>query len=413
MKLADLAALDGAISNVRLWRIGDLDHKIIPTKAAINKLRDILASNVGGGTMDLVWGPEIDFKESSTQVYKFLGSEKYQPVLTSVYAGLGIPPTLTGAAGASGGYTNNYVSLKTLIERLEYGREVLKQFWQHEIKLVQKAMGFRFPAEIHFDSIILSDEAAQKQLLVQLADRDIISHETLLERFRELPSIEKIRVRREERARVNDALSPKKAGPYHNPQHKDDIAKIALTKDIIDKDIYLNGLGLPPSEVDEINKLEEKSQQPPQEKKPDLVDPKGGRPLNSRDTRPRKQKRVLPRSGDSLAVTLWAYESQKTIAELVAPMALNHFKKKNARSLTKNEFDQLEYLKLCILTGMEPFMDIDESVIKSIIDTNTKPSASFKNNVQEAVASFVKNQKRKPNIDEMRYIYASTFAALA
>ena len=73
MKLADLAALDGAISNVRLWRIGDLDHKIIPTKAAINKLRDILASNVGGGTMDLVWGPEIDFKESSTQVYKFLG----------------------------------------------------------------------------------------------------------------------------------------------------------------------------------------------------------------------------------------------------------------------------------------------------------------------------------------------------
>ena len=26
MKLADLAALDGAISNVRLWRIGDLDH---------------------------------------------------------------------------------------------------------------------------------------------------------------------------------------------------------------------------------------------------------------------------------------------------------------------------------------------------------------------------------------------------
>jgi hypothetical protein len=148
MKLADLAALDGAISNVRLWTIGDLDHKIIPTKAAINRLRDILASNVGGGTMDLVWGPEIDFKESTTQVYKFLGAEKYQPVLTSVYAGLGIPPTLTGAAGASGGYTNNYVSLKTLIERLEYGREILKEFWSQEIKMVQQAMGFRFPAEM-------------------------------------------------------------------------------------------------------------------------------------------------------------------------------------------------------------------------------------------------------------------------
>ena len=109
MKLADIAALDGAISNVRLWTVGDLDHKIIPTKAAINKLRDILASNVGGGTMDLVWGPELKFTESQSQVYRFLGSEKYQPVLTSIYAGLGIPPTLTGASG-SGGYTNNYVS---------------------------------------------------------------------------------------------------------------------------------------------------------------------------------------------------------------------------------------------------------------------------------------------------------------
>ncbi len=180
-------------------------------------------------------------------MYKFLGAEKYQPVLTSIYAGLGIPPTLTGAA-SGGGYSNNYVSLKTLVERLEYGREKLKDFWMNEIKLVQKAMGFRFPAEIHFDSIILSDEAAQKQLLVQLADRDIISHETLLERFRELPTIEKIRVRREERTRTNDPGAPKKAGPFHNPQHKQDMAKLAMTKDVLDKDMYLESLGLPPAE---------------------------------------------------------------------------------------------------------------------------------------------------------------------
>jgi hypothetical protein len=414
MKLADLAALDGAISNVRLWRIGDLDHKIIPTKAAINKLRDILASNVGGGTMDLVWGPEIDFKESSTQVYKFLGSEKYQPVLTSVYAGLGIPPTLTGAA-TGGGYTNNFVSLKTLVERLEYGREILKGFWQHEIKLVQKAMGFRFPAEIHFDSIILSDEAAQKQLLVQLADRDIISHETLLERFRELPAIEKIRVRREERARVNDALAPKKAGPYHNPQHKEDIAKIALTKDVLDNDIYLENLGLPTSEIDQINKIEVDDDPKPvvEDTDPASPDPKGGRPNNSRDQQKRKEKRVLPRSKGDVSTTLWAYEAQKDISELVMPMALAHFKKKNARSLTKSEFDQLEYLKLCILTGIKPYMDIDADVIKAIIDSGTKPSGDFKSEIETSIADFSQSQNRKPSVDEMRYIYASTFASFS
>jgi len=117
MKLADLAALDGTISQVRLWTVGDFDQKIVPTKAGLEKIRNILASNVGGGTMDLVWGPELKFTESNSQAYKFLGSEKYQPVLTSIYAGLGIPPTLTGASGNNGGYTNNYVSLKTLVER--------------------------------------------------------------------------------------------------------------------------------------------------------------------------------------------------------------------------------------------------------------------------------------------------------
>ena len=101
-------------------------------------------------------------------------------------------------------------------------------------------MGFRFPAEMHFDSIILSDEASEKQLLIQLADRDIVSHETLLERFGEMPNIEKIRVRREEKERENDMLSPNKAGPYHNPQHKEDIAKIALSKDALDNKEYLD-----------------------------------------------------------------------------------------------------------------------------------------------------------------------------
>lgn len=407
MKLADVAALDGAISNVRLWTVGDLDHKIIPTKAAINKLRDILASNVGGGTMDLVWGPELKFTESQSQVYKFLGGDKYQPVLTSIYAGLGIPPTLTGAS-SGGGYSNNFVSLKTLIERLEYGREVLSQFWRHEIKIVQKAMGFRLPAEIHFDSIILSDEAAQKKLLMDLADRDIISQETLLERFREMPSIEKVRVRREERERSNDSASPKKAGPYHNPQHKDDMAKIALTKDILDSE-YLENLGVPYADPPAV--------EPPSSDAPKDSENKpiqdNGRPKFSRDTQKRKQKRVLPRSSDATSKTLWAMEAQAKISEIVSPIALAHFDKKNIRSLNKAEVDQLEHLKLCILTGMQPFMDINEGVIKQLIDNKTKPSDEFYTLANAKKLDFVDSNQREPNTSEIRFIYSATFGEMS
>lgn len=403
MKLADIAALDGAISNVRLWTIGDLDHKIIPTKAVINKLRDILASNVGGGGMDMVWGPELKFTESQSQVYKFLGAEKYQPVLTSIYAGLGIPPTLTGAS-TGGGYTNNYVSLKTLIERLEYGRDVLTSFWQKEIEIVQKAMGFRYPAEIHFDSIILSDESAEKNLLIQLADRDIISQETLLERFRELPTIEKVRVRREGKERDTEDYAPQKVSPYHNPQHKEDIAKLGMTKDIVDTEDYFDSLDIPhkkkedmPKDVPTDNKNANKPIRSP------------GRPDFSKDSVKRKQKRVLPRSSDAAIAVLWASEAQDKIQKILGPIALAHFNKKNIRSLSKSEVDQLEHLKLCILCGLEPFMEINESVIKDLLESQKRPSQEFASIASDRKNLFIEINNRQPSCQEMKSIYSSAF----
>ena len=415
MKLADLAALDGAISNIRLWTVGDLDHKIAPKKAIIDRLRDILASNVGGGTMDLVWGPELKFQESNSQVYRFLGSEKYQPVLTSIYAGLGIPPTLTGIAGSSGGYSNNYVSLKTLIERLEYGRIILAEFWEEEIKIVQKAMGFKSPAKIHFDTIILSDEAAMKTLMVQLVDRDLISQETLLERFGEMPEIEKIRIKREEQSRERDPSVPSKSGPFHNPQHKQDMAKLALQNTTLDSETYFDNIGLP---FNKDNVIDNPPPAPkpsapglPQKAAPKKVEsPQGGRPLLKKDTTKRATKRVLPKSGEAAA--LWALSAQRTIANYLNPIAMQHFSKKNMRSLTKAELDQLEYLKLCVLSGLEPFKNITEETVKSVLDKKLKPSKAFLELIEESKNDFVSTQKRKPTVDDLKYIYATSYAQL-
>ena len=225
MKLADLAALDGAISNIRLWTLGSFEHKVLPTKEGVNKLRNILASNTGGGCMELVYGPELKFTESNSQVYKFLGAEKYQNVLNSIFAGLGVPPTLTGMSGQGGGFTNNFISLKTLVERLQYGRDQLTKFWEKELEDIRKSMGFRKSAHVIYDQMSLSDESSEKNLLIQLADRDIISHETVLERFKEVPNVEKVRLQREAKSREDEKLPPK-ASPFHNANQQIDMEKI-------------------------------------------------------------------------------------------------------------------------------------------------------------------------------------------
>lgn len=349
MRLADLSALDGAISNIRLWTLGNLEYKILPNKAAINKLRDILASNVGGGTMELVWGPELSFTESSSEVYKFLGSEKYTSVLNSIYAGLGVPPTLTGMATNGGGFTNNFISLKTLVERLQYGRDQLAGFWEKEIEIIRKAMGFRHKAHIQFDQMTLSDEAAEKNLLIQLADRDIISHETLIERFKEIPDIERIRLKRELERR--DSVGPPKASPFHNANQKLELEKM-------DKQ----------SKIDKQN-----SPKPVQPPNPN------GRPPLKQDTNVRKKRVDKPRSKPGVAELLvWSENTMSTISSLIVEPYLNSLNKSNLRQLTKSECKQLENIKLDIFTNINPLSSVSNEDIVSLLKANSKTPQDFK-----------------------------------
>src|SRR6185369_15546042 len=117
LRLADLTALDGAISNLRIFKLSDIENGIAATPNALNYFASILEGHTGGGTIDIVWGGPVELIESKSEVYKFLGNDKYVPHLNAIYGGLGIPTTLTGSGGQ--GTTNNYMSLKTLIERLD------------------------------------------------------------------------------------------------------------------------------------------------------------------------------------------------------------------------------------------------------------------------------------------------------
>ena len=395
MKLADLAALDGAISNVRLWTIGDLEHKIIPTRAAIDKLRDILASNVGGGTMDMVWGPELKFTESQSQVYRFLGKEKYDPVLTSIYAGLGIPPTLTGVSTGGGGFSNNYISLKTLIERLEYGREIVLSFWKQELEIIRKAMGFRLPAEIHFDAVILSDESVERKLLIDLADRDIISNETLLERFGELPTIEKVRISREERLRDADK-APDKASPYHNPNHSNDMEKIQKQGDI----------NMKLQKENNKNKPAPSAAPAPQAPQKNNVK-QAGRPDGATDQDPRKRRRVNPRT--SASELLWAVDAQDKISDIINPIMLKHFGKADVRSLTKEEVASIDSLKTAVFANLSMLQKVDADVINVIIENQLAMPVEFVEAYEDGVSEFVEANSRNPNTNELKIIRASAF----
>ena len=369
LKLADLAALDGAISNIRIFKLGSLDHKIAPTAAAASKLSSILQNNVGGGTMDLVWGPDIELIESKSTVYQFLGQEKYVPHLNMVYAGLGIPPTLTGTFGAAG-TTNNFISLKTLTQRLQYGRRVLLEFWNNEIRMVQKAMGFSQPAIIEFERMDLSNEEAEKALLIQLADRNVISDELLQTNFGFNPDLEKSRLNKENKERETNRMV-NKSGPYYDPTFESGLKKLALQLGLASpSEVGLELLEKKEGEKtvielkteSEIEKIKNQPQKPVNE---------SGRPQGKGDTEKRKQREFKPQPGipQNASLQLWAIQAQEKISEIVNPFLLEFYSKKNMRSLSSEEYNEAEETKTKIFFSLEPNAIVKEDIVLDKLNT--------------------------------------------
>jgi hypothetical protein len=399
LKLADMAALDGAISNIRIFKLGSLEHKIAPTKAATSKLSSILGNNVGGGTMDLIWGPDIELLESNTNVHNFLGEGKYVPHLNSVYAGLGIPPTLTGTFGAAG-TTNNFISLKTLTQRLQYGRDVLVSFWEQEIALVQKAMGFKYPAKVEFDRMDLSNEDSEKALLIQLADRNIISDELIQTRFGFDPEMEKTRLNRESRERDTTRMV-NKAGPWYDPQLENGLKKIALQTGIVTPSQV--GLELEKKKSGEKTAMEQKIPSIPSAKPTKLANdsseslpgqPQQGRPKNSTDTQKRKTKVFSPQTGAGLMI--WANRAQDQINEIINPILLSFYNKKNLRSLTADETKETETIKTKILFALKPNTKISQ---ESIMEAFSKVDSTEINNSFSSYSKWLKTIASEINVE--------------
>ena len=418
LKLADQAALDGAISKIRVWKLGSLDHKLAPTAAAASALGDILGTNVGGGTMDIVWGPDIELIETGTDVQRFLGEEKYRPTLMAIYACLGIPPTLTGTFGASG-TTNNFISLKTLTERLNYVRNILLDFWNHQVKIVQDAMGFRFPAEVEFDFMYLDDPASMTQLMINLADRNIISDEFVQRNVKARPSIERKRLDNENKRRDRGSMS-EKISPFHAVDKDFSLEKIALQTGVASPSEV--GLDLNDRRDGEEPALE--MRRPKEKKGPSDTQPKQqtlfpddndapttegpGRPKNSRDVIQRERRTFKPKQ--KAAIEIWAKQAQDEISKAVNSSILDTFNKKNMRSLNNEQSRHAEMMKFEILCNLPVGQELSEEAIFAAVNKDAAPGIHEECNSWIVEAS--EQIGRRLTIEEIRNLRAAFYAEL-
>lgn len=410
-RLADSSALDSAISSVRLWTLGDLEHDIRPTKAGLMLLKNALANHATGRVLDLVWGPGLSFTESNSNSYQFLTADKYDAVNNAIYAGLGIPPTLTGNSDSGSAFSNSYISIKTLIERLNYGRSILVKFLNTELKRIQKSMGHSKPGIVVFDNDVMADESVYRNFLIELIDREYLSMESLHDKIKIPHEIEKTRISKEKKQRENGRL-PDKAGPYHNTQIDDELRKIILQSGgIAPSELGIELLPKKPGEKT-LNEMSAESEpnipaSPSKKNKP--VD-KGGRPPGKKDTVTRKQRRPSLRTGAFVDINIWANESQKTISNIITPAVLAHYNKQNCRQLNNVESEQLENIKFKILCSHNAYDAILPENVYNILQASSNIDSKYINIYKDFCSAFVKKNQRKPTMEEKRQIQSSSYS---
>lgn len=402
MRLADMAALDGVINVIRLWKLGNSDQQILPTPAAVDKLIDILQHNVGGGVMDLVWDDMIDLHVEYPPTDKILGPEKYVSVNSDIVRGMGIPDSLIG--GADLGTRNAqsaFVQLKTLVERLEYVRSRAIRWMESELRLVANAMGFKKIPAISFGIMSLRDEAAEKQLMIQLLDRGIISSEKVSETFGTNFMIELERMKVEQEFRTDNPGVLERSDPYNRPftmlEKQSDLAikleKVKISgKDVGGGD---NGGG------------DNSSGDQPRK---DGQNP-SGRPPSTKDTKPRDERTSKTKS--VLMVIADSFWDQ--IGKLIDGPYMKQWKIKGRRSLTKARKDELERVKRGILSVLRPGDKVTNKLIAERVDMGVATrnnSRRMENSFGDLVENFTSSTKKTPNTKERRSLATMAWAAV-
>lgn len=216
VKMAKIAAMDGVINVIRVWNIGDHTKDLYPSPEQFDKLASILQANTGAGAADIIWGSDLKMQEFYPPIDRLVNLDTST---VDVLIGIGVPGILLGVDKdtASG---NPYIGLKNLIQKIQYGRDLITQWLNFEIDIIQSEMGFKKRPYIRFNNDNLNDERTYYNFLLQLLDRNVMSDATILERIKEIPEIERTRLFEESKMRDSGELPPK-AGPFNNPQVED------------------------------------------------------------------------------------------------------------------------------------------------------------------------------------------------
>ena len=107
---------------------------------------------------------------------------------------------------------------------------------------------------------------------------------------------------------------------------------------------------------------------------------------------------------------VWAKYAQQEISNVVTPAILEHYGKKNLRSLSAKEAKEAELVKFRILSNMRKYKPINPKQIIEAVHNDEGLPKNFSVCYQKLIASQTAQSGKEPTVDELRNLQAAVYS---
>jgi len=382
LRAMDRSVINSTINAITIFKLGAIKDGFVAPPEHYKQFAQMLRTPTH--SHNIIWNDAISMESNYPPIEKILGIEKYRSVDKDILAGLGIPGILVND-DTGGSFSNAFLQVRTLLEKLEDGRTEVLKWINKQIRMIAEIMGHRDVPQVRFGQMSLRNEEEEKKLIIQLLDRNVISAERVHEVFGIETVIELERMRREKLLAEDEEILIKH-GPYTDPMN--DISQEEMQdmefeqqKEIMDR------------KVKELNK-QKKQNSPP-----------GGRPGGSKGI-PQQKKRVTKPKGSGLGA-LQYYTKVKSalennysyIEEVLTDRMLKVKSAKYKKSLAKQDREDLESIVFAIFSNVpNDNFECDESFIDSQLKSIAiNPDVASLEQVLDFYSSSKSAQARRDN----------------
>jgi hypothetical protein len=204
----EIRACQSVINSIFLFKLGNIDKGMPAEDEHFERLADML--QMPGQAMNILWNEAIEAEVLQPDIGSIFDTGKHESADKDILTALGVPEVLIGGKG--GNFSNSFIAVATVLEKLESYRNQVHAWLMGEIKVIADAMGFQKLPVVRFGRTSLKDEKAYQSFLTGLYDRNILSADSLLREANTSADIEAHKLKTEKEYKEKDIFEAR--GPF-------------------------------------------------------------------------------------------------------------------------------------------------------------------------------------------------------